>query len=686
MFDMSDDDIIKAIITRFQIRRGPKDSLFDLRPGEFGYATDTREIYIGLPDRNVIKVMSEIPPTGATGPTGSRGLLGLTGPTGPIGHTGPTGAVWKPIINTEGEVNYIISDDTTEPTPYMIKGDTGPKGDKGEEGTSFLFLPSVNNINQLPNKGEEGNVIVVNNILYQWDAILNEWVKVAEIDLSHIKGDKGDKGNTGPKGDKGDKGNTGNIGPTGPQGPKGDQGIKGATGPKGETGAKGPTGATGERGPQGPRGLNGPMGTTGSKGNTGPAGPKGDGFNFKNSNIDSVNKLPTNANQGDVYNVNDVLYVYNDGRYEIFCNIKGSTGPTGPKGATGQMGPRGVIGPTGPQGIQGVKGNKGDTGPKGDKGDKGNTGDIGPTGPIGKTGPLGPTGATGPTGPIGIRGNTGATGPMGPVGPKGQIGAVGPTGPRGVTGPQGEEGPMGPMGVTGPKGATGAQGPTGATGVKGDTGVQGLQGPRGSTGAVGPKGATGPQGIQGVKGATGDKGATGTTGPTGANGISPNLKVGTVTTLNAGEPVSVTMSGTFPNILLNFALPGSTPAASSDFIYYGRLTIADVGGSIKQFSAITSSMITSNISNSKIKKVSASKITAMSMGKENSTAVGDYIIVAVPHNSYKVYMINSFGTGMPFYTDISGANGNVQLTIDGKSYDLYGQIIPSKGEMYITIV
>lgn len=602
MFDMSDDDIIKAIITRFQIRRGTKDSLFDLRPGEFGYATDTREIYIGLPDRNVIKVMSEIPPTGATGPTGSRGILGPTGPTGPIGHTGPTGAVWKPIINTEGEVNYIISDDETEPTPYMIKGDTGPKGDKGEEGTSFLFLPSVSNINQLPNRGEEGNVIVVNNVLYQWDVILNEWVKVAEIDLSHIKGDKGDKGNTGPKGDKGDKGNTGNIGPTGPQGPKGDQGIKGATGPKGETGAKGPTGATGERGPQGPRGLNGPMGTTGSKGNTGPAGPKGDGFNFKNSNIDSVNKLPTNANQGDVYNVNDVLYVYNDGRYEIFCDIKGSTGPTGPKGATGQMGPRGVIGPTGPQGIQGVKGNKGDTGPKGDKGDKGNTGDIGPTGPIGKTGPIGPTGATGPTGPIGIRGNTGATGPTGPVGPKGQMGAVGPT------------------------------------------------------------------------------------GPTGADGISPNLKVGTVTTLNAGEPVSVTMSGTFPNILLNFALPGSTPAASSDFIYYGRLAIADVGGSVKQFSAITSSMITSNISNSKIKKVSASKITAMSMGKENSTAVGDYIIVAVPHNSYKVYMINSFGTGMPFYTDISGANGNVQLTIDGKSYDLYGQIIPSKGEMYITIV
>lgn len=443
MFDMSDDDIIKAIITRFQIRRGPKDSLFDLRPGEFGYATDTREIYIGLPDRNVIKVMSETPPTGATGPTGSRGLLGPTGPTGPIGHTGPTGAVWKPIINTEGEVNYIISDDTTEPTPYMIKGDTGPKGDKGEEGTSFLFLPSVNNINQLPSRGEEGNVIVVNNVLYQWDVILREWVKVAEIDISHIKGDKGEKGNTGPKGDKGDKGTTGSIGPTGPKGDKGDQGIKGAIGPKGEKGDKGPTGATGERGPQGPRGLN---------------GPKGD------------------------------------------------------------------------------------------------------------------TGATGPT------------------------------------------------------------------------------------------------------------------GPAGANGTSPNLNVGTVTTLNAGEPVSVTMSGTFPNILLNFALPGSTAAPSSDFIYYGRLAIADVGGSIKQFSAITSSMITSNISNSKIKKVSASKITAMSMGKENSTAVGDYIIVAVPHNSYKVYMINSFGTGMPFYTDISGANGNVQLTIDGKSYDLYGQIIPSKGEMYITIV
>ena len=52
-----------------------------------------------------------------------------------------------------------------------IKGDTGPKGDKGDKG----------------NTGSQGP-----------------------------KGEKGDKGDTGPKGEKGD------TGPIGPQGPKGE--------------------------------------------------------------------------------------------------------------------------------------------------------------------------------------------------------------------------------------------------------------------------------------------------------------------------------------------------------------------------------------------------------------------------------------------------------------------------------
>lgn len=80
-------------------------------------------------------------------------------------------------------------------------------------------------------------------------------------------------------------------------------------------------------------------------------------------------------------------------------------------------------------------------------------------------------------------------------------------------------------GPQGPKGDTGEQGPQGLQGEKGDTGL------------------TGPQGIQGPKGDKGD------------NGITPNITVGKVVTLEPTEQANVERVGTLENPTFNFYIP-----------------------------------------------------------------------------------------------------------------------------------
>ena len=75
---------------------------------------------------------------------------------------------------------------------------------------------------------------------------------------------------------------------------------------------------------------------------------------------------------------------------------------------------------------------------------------------------------------------------------KGTVGQQGPPGPQGETGPQG---PQGPAGATGPQGP---KGDTGATGATGPQGAVGPQGPQGVQGEVGPQGPAGPQGAKGL--------------------------------------------------------------------------------------------------------------------------------------------------------------------------------------------
>ena len=201
----------------------------------------------------------------------------------------------------------------------------------------------------------------------------------------------------------------------------------------------------------------------------------------------------------------------------------------------------------GPQGPQGIKGDKGDTG---------------------VTGPQGPKGDTGEQGPQGLKGEKGDKGDVGPQGERGLQGEVGPQGPKGE---KGDVGPQGPAGTVDTSNfynkeeidakiseielKEGPQGPQGLKGDKGEIGEIGPQGPQGPKGEQGPKGPQGPQGLQGPQGKQGLK---------GDNGLTPNITIGNVTTLEPNQQATVTRRGTDANPIFDFGIPKGENGAGGE--------------------------------------------------------------------------------------------------------------------------
>ena len=123
------------------------------------------------------------------------------------------------------------------------------------------------------------------------------------------------------------------------------------------------------------------------------------------------------------------------------------------------------------------------------------------------------------------------------------------------------------------KGATGAPGADGKDGTDGKTPYVGDNGnwyigaddtgkpSRGAKGEKGEKGDTGAQGIQGVQGEKGDTGAQGPQGlqgppgEAGADGKTPNITIGNVTTLEAGQNATASITGESPDLTLNLGIP-----------------------------------------------------------------------------------------------------------------------------------
>lgn len=121
----------------------------------------------------------------------------------------------------------------------------------------------------------------------------------------------------------------------------------------------------------------------------------------------------------------------------------------------------------------------------------------------------------------------------------------------------GQQGPTGPAStVPGPTGPTGAAGKQGAPGKDGENGAPGIY--YGSTQPSGPDFPVwvDPSGAAGIPlSVTGPTGATGSPGKDGAPGKTPNLTIGTVTTLEAGQNATASMGGTAESPVLNLGIP-----------------------------------------------------------------------------------------------------------------------------------
>ena len=184
----------------------------------------------------------------------------------------------------------------------------------------------------------------------------------------------------------------------------------------------------------------------------------------------------------------------------------------------------------------------------------------------------------------------------------------------------------------------------------------------------------------------GDKGDAGEKGDKGDNGVTPNFTIGTVTTLNSDQNATVTISGTFPNLVLNFGIPrgkdstSTTPTEPTEYMYYGRLTLDEVGGRPINYNQITNTMITTG--------ANVTKTTPKTMGK-TGFGVGntyDHLIVVVPASKgYTVTKDNGFGGKVPFDEDLFGSSNGIPMNINGVNYLLYGEAMTAHGQLFFYI-
>lgn len=122
-------------------------------------------------------------------------------------------------------------------------------------------------------------------------------------------------------------------------------------------------------------------------------------------------------------------------------------------------------------------------------------------------------------------------------------------------------------GEPGAAGANGKDGENGKTPYVGDNGnwyigaddtgkpSRGAKGDKGEKGDTGAQGIQGERGIQGVQGEKGEPGSPGAKGDKGDPGATPNLTIGTVTTLDAGQNATASMGGTAESPVLNLGIP-----------------------------------------------------------------------------------------------------------------------------------
>ena len=118
-------------------------------------------------------------------------------------------------------------------------------------------------------------------------------------------------------------------------------------------------------------------------------------------------------------------------------------------------------------------------------------------------------------------------------------------------------------------------------------------------------------------------------------------------------------------------------------IIYGRIPIAGVGGHIIPYSSITEDMIKncSQLVHGEVKTMGKT-----SLGLPSQTTEGDYCIVLVPKESgLTVTKDDGIGGKSEFSTEVAGANGDVELTVNNVIYKVYGEILLAQGQMFIYV-
>lgn len=166
--------------------------------------------------------------------------------------------------------------------------------------------------------------------------------------------------------------------------------------------------------------------------------------------------------------------------------------------------------------------------------------------------------------------------------------------------------------------------------------------------------------------------------------VQPNF-VFKIKMIESGIDPSVTTEGTYPNLIITFNIPKCTsvPIEETGYMYYGRLSINEVGGQIIPYSQLTANMIINGVS---ITKASIRTSERISMGLMSTTKKYDYVVVAVPANQgYVVTQDEGIGGKTVWHTDVAGCNGEVIINIDNVDYAIFGEILLSQAEKFIYV-
>lgn len=125
--------------------------------------------------------------------------------------------------------NTAGGEETRQATMKQIKAliPPGPKGEKGDVGSTLYILNREPIEPSLDPLGKDGDSVIYTDTYNLWNKSYNWYLKGNIKGAAGEKGDKGDTGDVGAVGPKGEAGPQGAVGETGPQGPKGDPGDAG---------------------------------------------------------------------------------------------------------------------------------------------------------------------------------------------------------------------------------------------------------------------------------------------------------------------------------------------------------------------------------------------------------------------------------------------------------------------------